>query len=319
MPFRPEEGIDSGPLHNPAKKLKILYTYSLEQRCVKFFNNPPRIFSLPATHRTSVRLCSLAWQEVFDCGQPGRSESRCEIHAHALWCSFMTRPPSAHPTRVRNGLLLLLMVSSLNSRAQAEDLRTKTAVDLVHTWGRTILRVRPWDRVTPPTQTRMDVLVGRDFGSLSGYLYFKGKEDLLTAIFDEFMERFLHTLQSELEGMEGAPQRLQRIIELHLRGLGEDRDLSTVVQIELRHTSRFMDMYSRGRLRDYFLLIDSVLKAGKQEGSIRSDLNTWFTTKCIFGVVDEAATNWVLSKHNYRLHSMVDPIMEFIMAGIKPS
>jgi TetR/AcrR family fatty acid metabolism transcriptional regulator len=151
------------------------------------------------------------------------------------------------------------------------------------------------------------------------YLYFKGKEDMLTAIFDQFMERFLNTLQSELKGIEGAPRRLQRIIELHLKRLGENRDLSTVVQIELRHTSRFMDMYSRGRLRDYFLLIDSVLKAGKQEGSIRSDLNTWFATKCIFGVVDEAATNWVLSKHNYRLHSMVDPIMEFIMAGIKPS
>jgi hypothetical protein len=86
----------------------------------------------------------------------------------------MTRPPSAHLIRVCNGLLLLLVVSSLNARAQAEDLRTKTAVDLVHTWGSTILRVRPWDRVTPPTQTRMDVLVGRDFGSLTGYLYFKG-------------------------------------------------------------------------------------------------------------------------------------------------
>jgi len=150
------------------------------------------------------------------------------------------------------------------------------------------------------------------------YLYFKSKEDLLTAIFDKFMENFLAALHSDLAEIAGAPHRLRRIVELHLRGLGRDRDLSTVVQIELRHTTRFMEMYSRGRLRDYFLLIDSVLKEGQTEGTIRGNLNTWFATKCIFGVVDEAATNWVLSKHNYRLHSMVNPIMEFIMTGVKP-
>ena len=48
------------------------------------------------------------------------------------------------------------------------------------------------------------------------YLYFKSKEDLLTAIFDEFMERFLTTLHSDLKEIadiwqhfSGVPQELE--------------------------------------------------------------------------------------------------------------
>ena len=131
------------------------------------------------------------------------------------------------------------------------------------------------------------------------YLYFAGKEELLGAIFDELEAR--------------------RILELHLRSLGEDRSLTTVFQIELRHSTRFMDLYSRGRLRDYFRLIQAVLTEGQEEGSIRSDLDTWFATKCIFGILDEAATNWVISERNYRLPAVLDSIMDFVLAGVCPA
>ena len=52
-------------------------------------------------------------------------------------------------------------------------------------------------------------------------------------------------------------------------------------------------------------------------GTVRGDLDTWFATKCIFGVLDEAATNWVLSTKNYRLHHELPRILDFIMNGVK--
>jgi TetR/AcrR family fatty acid metabolism transcriptional regulator len=151
------------------------------------------------------------------------------------------------------------------------------------------------------------------------YLYFDGKEELLGAIFDDSMKRFIATGRKDLEGIEAAPDRLRHILDLHLRSLGADRELTTVFQIELRHSIRFMDLYSRGRLRDYFTLIEGVLKDGQKDGSVRADLDTWFATKCIFGILDEAATNWVLSEKNYRLHAILEPIMDFVMAGVKTS
>lgn len=151
------------------------------------------------------------------------------------------------------------------------------------------------------------------------YLYFKGKEELLSAIFEDSMTTFLTGGRQELETIADPAARLQRVLELHLESVGRNPDLATVFQIELRHSSRFMELYSRSYLRDYFLLIEGILKDGQASGRFRADLDTWFATKSIFGILDEAATNWVLSDKNYRLHSVADEIMTFLMGGLGPS
>lgn len=149
------------------------------------------------------------------------------------------------------------------------------------------------------------------------YTYFESKEKILDAIFEDSMEGFLALGIEDLAGAETALERLRRIVELHLTNLGRDRELATVFQIELRHSARFMDVYSRSRqLREYFSRVSAILEQGKSEGSVRQDLDSWFATKALFGVLDEAATNWVLSDRNYRLISDADRIVDFALKGI---
>lgn len=150
------------------------------------------------------------------------------------------------------------------------------------------------------------------------YLYFGSKEDILGAIFQDSMDTFLGMAKKELATVSGALPRLRTLLDLQLKSLGANRELSTIFQIELRHSARFMGRYSRSRLRDYFLIVRSILEQGKAEGIVNEELDTWFATKCIFGILDEAVTNWVLSDRNYRLHVMLDPIMAFVLGGIRP-
>ena len=165
--------------------------------------------------------------------------------------------------------------------------------------------------------TRMsDIAKAADVADGTVYLYFAGKEELLSTIFEDRMSRFLQVGRAELARIDGALAKLRRVVELHLEDLGHNPELTTVFQIELRHSSRFMELYSRGQLRDYFQLIAEILDEGQREGEIRAGLDTWFATKCIFGILDEAATNWVLSKKNYRLHSVVPQILDFVMKGL---
>ena len=161
-----------------------------------------------------------------------------------------------------------------------------------------------------------DIAKAADVADGTVYLYFESKEEILSTLFDDLMSRFLSLGRAAIAEVDGAPARLRRLIELHLHNLGSNRDLATVFQIELRHSSRFMEMYSRSHLREYFQLVADVLEEGRADGSIRADLDPWFATKCIFGIVDEAATNWVLSEKNYRLASVVDRIMDFVERGV---
>ena len=167
-------------------------------------------------------------------------------------------------------------------------------------------------------QTRIsDIAKAANVADGTVYLYFNGKKDLLSRIFEERMSRSLARGREEMGRIVGAAAKLRRIIELHLEEVGENPELATIFQIELRHSTRFMELYSRGHLRDYFQLIAEILGEGQKDGSVRDDLDTWFATKCIFGVLDEAATNWVLSTKNYRLHGELDRILDFIMNGVR--
>lgn len=169
------------------------------------------------------------------------------------------------------------------------------------------------------SRTRIsDIAKAADVADGTVYLYFDGKEGLLAAIFEDLMERFLELARASLEGVHGCHARLRRVLELHLENLGANRNLATVFQIEFRHSIRFMESFSRGQLRDYFELIAGILEEGRVEGTVRADLDPWFATKCIFGVVDEAATNWVLSERNYRLASVLDRVLDFVEGGLRP-
>jgi len=149
------------------------------------------------------------------------------------------------------------------------------------------------------------------------YLYFESKEHLLTAIFNESMKSFMDWGRKQSFQVQGTLEKLQRMIEIHLETMGQDRQLATVFQVEMRHSSRFMKETSRAELRDYFAQFQNVLEAGKTEGLFRSDLDCSFASKCIFALLDEAATNWVLSENDYPLASATGPIMDFIMNGLK--
>lgn len=162
----------------------------------------------------------------------------------------------------------------------------------------------------------------RDIAGLAGvadgtvYLYFRNKEALLESVFSSVMEGFLEQGRRLASGGKSAPQRLVQLVDLHLTGLGRDRDLATVFQIELRHSSRLMESLGQGYLRDYFQLITEILEAGQREGSVRSELDARFTARCVFGLLDETATAWVLHGHDRQLADSSAPLMDFILRGL---
>lgn len=150
------------------------------------------------------------------------------------------------------------------------------------------------------------------------YLYFRNKEDLLAAIFANVMEGFLERGRVRAGLPDSAPARLRGLLELHLSGLGRDRALATVFQIELRHSARLMENIGQGHLRDYFQLIADILVDGQREGSVRGELDPRFAARCIFGLVDETATAWVLHGSDRTLEEMAEPLVDFLLHGLLP-
>jgi TetR/AcrR family fatty acid metabolism transcriptional regulator len=160
--------------------------------------------------------------------------------------------------------------------------------------------------------------VARAAGVADGtvYLYYRNKEDLLTSIFNWAMEQFVTRARGELPLIADPRERLRRFAQLHFALIESERDLAIVFQVELRHSTKFMEKFSTSYLAEYLLILREVVEAGQREGIFRSQLNPKVVAKFLFGVMDGMATNWVLSRKNYSLSSMVDPVLDLFLNGV---
>lgn len=161
--------------------------------------------------------------------------------------------------------------------------------------------------------------VAREAGVAAGtvYLYFRSKDDLLTSIFEASMTRALEQTERALEGVTDPIERLHRLARVHLGGLGSQRDLAVVFQVELRQSTKFMERFSAAQLRTYLDHLRDAVRDAQEAGSFRADVNPTLAAKAIFGALDEMVTNWVLSNRDYRLVDDADPVIDLLVNGMK--
>src|SRR5262245_5440654 len=139
--------------------------------------------------------------------------------------------------------------------------------------------------------------IAREAGVADGtvYLYFKSKEEILHSIFDRSVDKAVALAKEQLATISDPREKLRQIAALHLEGLGSDRDLAVVFQVELRGSTKFMEEFSAAGFAEYLSLIRSTLEEGQSSGIFRPDLNAKVVAKIFFGALDEMATNWILS------------------------
>jgi TetR/AcrR family fatty acid metabolism transcriptional regulator len=150
------------------------------------------------------------------------------------------------------------------------------------------------------------------------YLYFRNKEDILVSLFDEVMSEHIERGRRETLVLADAPARLRAIAVHHLRLFGGNRDLAVVFQVELRHSTRFLERFTSSWLQDYFALLADVIEQGKREGSLRADLQPKVATKAFFGALDEMVTSWILGRKDYDLSHLADPVVDLFLNGAGP-
>ena len=160
--------------------------------------------------------------------------------------------------------------------------------------------------------------VARAAGVAAGtvYLYFRNKDDLLISIFERTMTEAIAEGRRAMASLPDSPARLRAIARMHLDRLGRDRPLAIVFQIELRQSTKFMERFSATELREYLGIIRDIVAAGQENGAFRADINPTFAAKLFFGMLDEMATNWILSKRKYSLGSEADAIADLFIRGI---
>ena len=160
--------------------------------------------------------------------------------------------------------------------------------------------------------------VARTAGVAAGtvYLYFRGKDDLLISIFEKTMKEAISAGRESIAKQTDPLTQLRTIARLHLDRMSRDRALAVVFQVELRQSTKFMERFSATHLREYLGIIRDVIARGQSMGIFRKTLNATLAAKLLFGMLDEMATNWILSRRKYSLIADADAIVELFVRGV---
>jgi TetR/AcrR family fatty acid metabolism transcriptional regulator len=148
------------------------------------------------------------------------------------------------------------------------------------------------------------------------YLYFSGKDQLLSTIFESTLDDFWSRGRDYVYLSEDAAERVDRLLELHLRYLGENRALAAVFQVDLRHSPHFLGEISRRIFRRHLDRLSDMLRLGQEQGRFATDIEPEVLARLVFGAIDQLVTSWVLSRRNYRLELLIPAAQRFVRRAL---
>lgn len=149
------------------------------------------------------------------------------------------------------------------------------------------------------------------------YLYFKNKEEILVSVFEEKMEIFADNLKEIIQQEISSSEKLYKMIENHFMVLSSDHHLATVTQLELRQANLALRLRINAVLRNYLVLLDTILKEGIEQGEFDHSIDIRLARQMVFGTIDETTTTWVMNEHKYDLVDLTGKVHHLLLNGVK--
>lgn len=149
------------------------------------------------------------------------------------------------------------------------------------------------------------------------YLYFENKEDILISLFAEKMGQFIEMAELKIRQQELVEKKLRALIYTHFYQLSQNPDLAVVTQLELRQSNPELRRQINDVLKKYLTLIDQIVQSGIEQGIFASETDPLLARQMIFGTLDESVTSWLLKDRKFDLVSLVDPIHNLFLNGLK--
>ena len=140
--------------------------------------------------------------------------------------------------------------------------------------------------------------VAKDAGVADGtiYLYFKSKDDLLISLFESRMERVISTLAAAIAGVPTARGKLLALVKTYLGMVKDQPSTAEILTVELRQSSKFMKEAENPKFAELLKMIAGIVGDGQQAGELGDAIPPAIAARMIFGVLDELATAWLLSR-----------------------
>jgi TetR/AcrR family fatty acid metabolism transcriptional regulator len=147
------------------------------------------------------------------------------------------------------------------------------------------------------------------------YIYFSSKEELLVAVFEEFLGKHMERLRAGVDAEPTPREKLVKLLTLGLQLMYENPDSARIFLSQLRQSTKMITTVAKRSSRAYKDIIEGVLAEGVRSGLCR-DVNVQAATSMLFGAFQSTVLEWVADECSYNLMDMSGPLTDFVLHGI---
>jgi TetR/AcrR family fatty acid metabolism transcriptional regulator len=147
------------------------------------------------------------------------------------------------------------------------------------------------------------------------YIYFRSKEELLVAVFEEFLGKHMDRLREGVEREKTPRDKLMRLLVLGLQLMQDNPDSARIFLSQLRQSTKMITVVVKRSSRAYKDIIEDVLAEGVRTGLCR-DVNVPAAASMLFGAFQSVVLDWVADGCSYTLTDMTEELAEFVLHGI---
>lgn len=147
------------------------------------------------------------------------------------------------------------------------------------------------------------------------YIYFSSKEELLVAVFEEFLGRHMERLREGV-ARETTPQaKMECLLQLGLELMQANPDSARIFLSQLRQSTDMIKAVTKRSSRVYKDIIEEILEEGVKSGMCRA-INVHATATMFFGAFQNTVLDWVADDCSYDLTALTDELSKFVLHGI---
>ncbi|MEE4242691.1 MAG: TetR/AcrR family transcriptional regulator [Desulfopila sp.] len=149
------------------------------------------------------------------------------------------------------------------------------------------------------------------------YKYFKDKRDLLHYVLKEHYQKFLDQIDRDLQGIDGALNKLKKIIYSSIERYANHRVFARIILLEVRNSEEYFHSEAYLLVRQFNHLLIDIIKEGIATGEICRDLPPAVIRNAIFGTIEHSCLNRVIFDEPVSSSDTAKIITDLIFDGIR--
>ncbi|MDR0477293.1 MAG: TetR/AcrR family transcriptional regulator [Desulfobulbaceae bacterium] len=148
------------------------------------------------------------------------------------------------------------------------------------------------------------------------YKYFRDKRDLLHHVLKEHYEMFITQIERDLQGIDGALNKLRKIIWASIERYANHKVFARIIILETRNSAKYFETEAYALVRQFVGIVDGAIKEGLAAGAIRADLPPTLIRNTIFGAIEHSCLRRVIFNEAVSTNETSRLIADLIFNGI---